>query len=98
MFLWAGVGTRQYLLGHANESNGAKGSHGGEERLLVVQDVAYPLAIVTEIGIIIASLSQALQCLITSPRLLQVMNPPRTEVFFHCVRILQKPHTPLFVN
>lgn len=38
----------------------------------VIPDVVWPVAKVTEIGIIIASLAQALQCLITAPKLLQV--------------------------
>ncbi|KAG0621679.1 hypothetical protein M758_3G040000 [Ceratodon purpureus] len=62
--LWAAVAKRDYLLGN-HEGNLAM--------LLIVKDVAFPLAILTQIGIIIASMSQAIQCLITSPRLLQAI-------------------------
>jgi potassium/chloride transporter 4/5/6 len=68
MGLWAAVGTRDYLLGRA--ANGTQRGHG--QNLEVVTDVAWPLAILTQLGIIIASMAQALQCLITAPRLLQV--------------------------
>lgn len=67
MGLWAAVGKRNYLLGI-----------GGDHAMLkVVRDVAYPVATITELGIIIASLAQAMQCLIISPRLLQVLSDSR---------------------
>ncbi|CAM6087999.1 unnamed protein product [Calypogeia fissa] len=69
MGLWAAVGTRDYLLGRAPD--GTKRGHG--QNLEVVNDVAFPLAILTQLGIIVASMAQALQCLITSPRLLQAI-------------------------
>ncbi len=58
MGLWAAVATRQFLLEEP----------GGE----VVKTVAYPLPILTQLAIIVASTAQAMQCLIISPRLLQV--------------------------
>lgn len=63
MGLWAAVAQRDYLLGNIG---------GAHAMLMVVREVAYPLAILTELGIIIASISQAMQCLIVSPRLLKV--------------------------
>lgn len=68
MGLWGAVGTRDYLLGRA--ADGTKRSDG--QNLEVVKDVAWPLPIITQLGIIVASMAQALQCLVTSPRLLQV--------------------------
>lgn len=64
MGLWAAVAQRDYLLGNTG---------GGDHAMLyVVREVAYPVAILTELGIIIASIAQAMQCIIVSPRLLQV--------------------------
>ncbi|KAL2631043.1 hypothetical protein R1flu_015729 [Riccia fluitans] len=73
MGLWAAVGTREYLLGEL--PNGSERGHhqSGHGNLEVVVDVAFPLPILTQLGIIIASLAQAFQCLITSPRLLQAI-------------------------
>ncbi len=65
MGLWAAVGTRDYLLGDSGGTNGL---------LMVVKDIAFPLSILTELGIIVASIAQAMQCLIISPRLLQVLS------------------------
>lgn len=65
MGLWAAVAQRDYLLG----STGS-----GEHAMLdVVREVAYPVAILTELGISIAAFAQAMQCIIISPRLLQVL-------------------------
>jgi len=64
MGLWAAVGTRDYLLGDSGGTNGL---------LMVVKDIAFPLSILTELGIIVASIAQAMQCLIISPRLLQAI-------------------------
>lgn len=71
MGLWAAVAQRDYLLGN----------YGGESTmLLVVKDIAFPFAFLTQIGIIIASMSQAIQCLIISPRLLQV----QIKILYNC--------------
>ncbi|BBN10036.1 protein MpCCC2 [Marchantia polymorpha subsp. ruderalis] len=72
MGLWAAVGTRGYLLGELPDGS-QRGHGGGHGNLDVVVDVAFPLAILTQLGIIIASMAQAFQCLITSPRLLQAI-------------------------
>jgi amino acid transporter len=65
MGLWAAVAQRDYLLGNTG---------GGDHAMLyVVREVAYPVAILTELGIIIASIAQAMQCIIVSPRLLQAI-------------------------
>lgn len=65
MGLWAAVAQRDYLLGNTG--------HGDHPLLYVVREVAYPVAILTELGIIIAAIAQAMQCIIVSPRLLQVL-------------------------
>lgn len=70
MGLWAAVAQRDYLLGVT----------GGDHAMLyVVREVAYPVAILTELGIIIASIAQAMQCIIISPRLLQVISQGHLE-------------------
>ncbi|EFJ12492.1 hypothetical protein SELMODRAFT_425250 [Selaginella moellendorffii] len=76
--LWAAVGTRKYLLGQD-----VGRVHSGEGRLQAMKDVAFPLPILTQLGIIIASLAQALQCLITSPRLLQAIAGDRIIPFLN---------------
>jgi hypothetical protein len=45
----------------------------GQGSLSVVEEIAWPWALPTQIGIIIASLSQALQCLITAPSVLNAI-------------------------
>ena len=47
----------------------------------VVSEIAWPLALPTQIGIIIASLSQALQCLISAPRVLHAIAADGTVPF-----------------
>ncbi|KAG0586431.1 hypothetical protein KC19_2G090200 [Ceratodon purpureus] len=65
MGLWAAVAQRDYLLGNIGS---------GEHAMLdVVREVAYPVAILTELGISIAAIAQAMQCIIISPRLLQAI-------------------------
>ena len=66
MGLWAAVAQRDYLLGNI-------GSGDKHAMLEVVREVAYPLAILTELGICITAIAQAMQCIIISPRLLQVI-------------------------
>lgn len=67
MGLWAAVAQRDYLLGNTGA---------GEHAMLdVVRMVAYPVPILTELGISIAAIAQAMQCIIICPRLLQVRDP-----------------------
>ena len=47
----------------------------------VVNEIAWPEALPTQIGIIIASLSQALQCLISAPRVLNAIAVDGTVPF-----------------
>ena len=47
----------------------------------VVSEIAWPLALPTQIGIVIASLSQALQCLISAPRILNAIAADGTVPF-----------------
>ena len=54
MVLWAGVGSRDYLKMH----------HGQFDAIF------YPSVIVGQVGIILSSLGQALQCMVVAPRLL----------------------------
>jgi potassium/chloride transporter 4/5/6 len=72
MGLWAAVAQRDYLLGNVGS---------GEHAMLdVVREVAFPVAILTELGISMAAIAQAMQCIIISPRLLQVENFPNLRV------------------
>ncbi|KAL3688956.1 hypothetical protein R1sor_015265 [Riccia sorocarpa] len=80
MGFWAAVGTRDYLLGEL-PGGSDRGHESGHGNLDVVVDIAFPLPILTQLGIIIASLAQALQCLITSPRLLQAIAGDRVIPF-----------------
>ena len=68
----AGVGARRRLLGG-----------GGGEAMSVVSEIAWPWALPTQIGIIIASLSQALQCLISAPRILNAIAADGTVPFLN---------------
>ena len=77
--LWGAVAPREYLKHGAARPEVVP--HGAGRRLMaggdagslgVVADIAWPMAMVTQIGVIIASISQALQCLVVAPRLLQV--------------------------
>lgn len=74
MCLWGAVGTRDYLLGNLDRTlpPTMRRLLSGNVDHEVIPDIVWPVAKVTEIGIIIASLAQALQCLITAPKLLQV--------------------------
>lgn len=64
MGLWAAVAKRDYLLGSLG---------GGEHAILdIVREISFPLAILTEFGIALTAIAQAMQCIIISPRLLQV--------------------------
>lgn len=69
--LWGAVALRPYLRGDLSSGGGGHGDAS------IVADIVWPSAIVTQLGIIIASVSQALQCLVTAPRLIQV----RTSTF-----------------
>jgi len=66
MILWGAVADREYLKGNdLDRRRLAGGSDGGQ----IVKDIAWPHPIVVETGIIIASLSQALQCMIVAAKL-----------------------------
>jgi len=74
--LWGSVADFRYLQGHVHggsgEGNMESASHHLDVGRTVVQNIVWnPFPKSAFIGIIIASLSQSLQCLITAPRLLQ---------------------------
>ncbi|KAJ7563353.1 hypothetical protein O6H91_03G106500 [Diphasiastrum complanatum] len=71
--LWGAVGTREYLLGEYPSNGQTENAHSENNKLMAVRDVAYPIEILTQLGIIVTSISQALQCLITAPRVLQAI-------------------------
>ncbi|KAJ7516469.1 hypothetical protein O6H91_22G059400 [Diphasiastrum complanatum] len=72
MGFWGAVGTREYLLTQKVQATGNPVVH-GHAQLAAVRDIAFPLPILTELGIIVACFSQTLQCIITAPRLLQAI-------------------------
>ncbi|KAK3232885.1 hypothetical protein CYMTET_56789 [Cymbomonas tetramitiformis] len=78
MTLWGAVASRDYLKGKDASSYETYHRHllaGGDagNSVQIVKDIAWPSALATQIGVIIASLSQALQCLVVSPKLLQAI-------------------------
>eukprot|EP00668_Euglena_longa_P035047 GGOE01045015.1.p1 GENE.GGOE01045015.1~~GGOE01045015.1.p1 ORF type:complete len:1030 (-),score=323.02 GGOE01045015.1:171-3164(-) len=86
--LWGAVAERDYLKygpqAHHTSSNSTGHrmlNSGGSSSLEVVSTIAWPSSIATEIGIIIASIAQALQCFVVAPRLLQAIAADRTIPF-----------------
>lgn len=78
MILWGSVADYHYLQGDENHdcSNNATASQrrlaGGADGAYLVDTVVFnPVPHTAHVGIIISSLSQALQCLVVAPRLLQ---------------------------
>eukprot|EP00898_Chlorokybus_atmophyticus_P002006 jgi/Chlat1/2806/Chrsp187S02918 len=75
--LWGAVAQRDYLLNGAGEAESHSGrrllSAAGGDATVIVGDIAWPAALPEQIGIIMASVSQALQCLIVAPKLMQAM-------------------------
>ena len=87
MIMWGAVADREYLKIGPGASYSA--SHrrsllagAGGDSMGVVNEIAWPEALPTQIGIIIASLSQALQCLISAPRVLNAIAVDGTVPFF----------------
>ena len=88
MIMWGAVADREYLKGGPSASYAASASYrrrllagGGGDSMGVVNEIAWPEALPTQIGIIIASLSQALQCLISAPRVLNAIAVDGTVPF-----------------
>ena len=88
MIMWGAVADREYLKGGPSAVYGASSSYrrsllagGGGDSMGVVNEIAWPEALPTQIGIIIASLSQALQCLISAPRVLNAIAVDGTVPF-----------------
>ena len=88
MIMWGAVADREYLKGGPAAAYAASASRrrallagGGGDSMGVVNEIAWPEALPTQIGIIIASLSQALQCLIGAPRVLNAIAADGTVPF-----------------
>ena len=88
MIMWGAVADREYLKGGPSAAYAASSSYrrsllagGGGDSMGVVSEIAWPEALPTQIGIIIASLSQALQCLISAPRVLNAIAVDGTVPF-----------------
>ena len=88
MIMWGAVADREYLKGGPSAAYAASASYrrrllagGGGDSMGVVNEIAWPEALPTQIGIIIASLSQALQCLISAPRVLNAIAVDGTVPF-----------------
>jgi len=78
MILWASVANYQYLRGdeyHADDDHHHRRlAGGGGTSNRVVEEISWnPFKHAAALGIIISSLSQALQCLVVSPKLLQAI-------------------------
>ena len=89
MIMWGAVADREYLKGGPSAVYYAESERrrnllagGGGSSMDVVNEIAWPEALPTQIGIIIASLSQALQCLISAPRVLNAIAVDGTVPFF----------------
>ena len=63
-------------------------SAGSSDSLYVITDIVWPLPIVTQIGVIIASLAQAMQCLVVSPRMLQAIAQDGTIPVLKPLRVM----------
>jgi amino acid transporter len=86
MIMWGAVADRAFLKGGPQAAYTAGHRRallagGGGESMSVVSEIAWPLALPTQIGIVIASLSQALQCLISAPRILNAIAADGTVPF-----------------
>eukprot|EP00927_Polykrikos_kofoidii_P042830 TRINITY_DN36878_c0_g1_i1.p1 TRINITY_DN36878_c0_g1~~TRINITY_DN36878_c0_g1_i1.p1 ORF type:complete len:1111 (+),score=146.41 TRINITY_DN36878_c0_g1_i1:66-3398(+) len=72
--LWASVADHRYLQGLSAELSGRQLSGAKQEGSNIASDIFWnPFPSAALLGIIIASLSQALQCLVVAPRLLQAV-------------------------
>ena len=75
VLLWGAVADRAFLKDEPTSTTGSSSSHrrlsGGGGSGNVVDALGWPSPLVVYIGIIISSLSQALQCLIVAPKMLQ---------------------------
>ena len=69
-----------------------KASAGSADALLVITDIAWPVPIATQIGVIIASLAQAMQCLVVSPRMLQAIAADGTIPALKSLQVMSGPH------
>ena len=89
MIMWGAVADRAFLKGGpgavyaAGDRRRRLLAGGGDASMGVVSEIAWPLALPTQIGIIIASLSQALQCLISAPRVLNAIAKDGTVPFLN---------------
>jgi len=102
MCLWGAVADRDYLKHGPSTYHGDDGHRrhllgGGEESMSIVADIAWPAAKPVQVGIIIASLSQALQCLIVSPSMLSAIAAEGTIPFLARAAKLKngEPHNAL---
>ena len=101
MIMWGAVADREYLKNGPSayyyaESNRRRllaGSAG--DSMGVVSEIAWPLALPTQIGIIIASLSQALQCLISAPGVLNAIAVDGTVPFLTKAAFVDKRGEPV---
>jgi len=100
MIMWGAVADREYLKygpGGVYVADGAGRrllGGGGGGAMSVVSEIAWPWALPTQIGIIIASLSQALQCLISAPRILNAIAADGTVPFLNVAAKLNDRQEP----
>eukprot|EP00928_Gymnodinium_smaydae_P042533 TRINITY_DN28616_c0_g1_i1.p1 TRINITY_DN28616_c0_g1~~TRINITY_DN28616_c0_g1_i1.p1 ORF type:complete len:1057 (-),score=145.90 TRINITY_DN28616_c0_g1_i1:289-2988(-) len=100
--LWGMVADYRYLQGETNpDLDHGDGSHrrlagGGGAGARIVEEVVWnPFPHAAHIGIIISSLSQALQCLVVAPRLLQAIAKDEILVVLNRLAPLSKKGEPV---
>eukprot|EP00656_Telonema_subtile_P056407 TRINITY_DN9001_c0_g1_i1.p1 TRINITY_DN9001_c0_g1~~TRINITY_DN9001_c0_g1_i1.p1 ORF type:complete len:1149 (-),score=269.74 TRINITY_DN9001_c0_g1_i1:247-3693(-) len=73
MLMWGAVADRRYLKGDLCGSGASRRLMGGGGGCEVLADVGWPDATVLQWGVVIASISQAMQCMINAPRIFQAV-------------------------
>jgi hypothetical protein len=88
IIMWGAVADREYLTNGpaATYSLGSSRRHlmedgDGDNYMSVVTEIAWPMALPTLVGIVLTSLSQALQCLISAPQVLHAIAADGTVPF-----------------
>jgi len=74
--LWAGVADRDYLKGDVcwvNTTSSRRLLAGGGSDCGVLEDIGWPSPVLLQWGVVVASIAQALQCMINAPNILQAI-------------------------
>lgn len=96
MVLWGMVADYHYLQGDTYHEDGHRRLAGGAAGAHVVEEIVWnPFSHSAHAGIIVSSLSQALQCLIVAPRLLQSISRDRILRVLNPIAPLSKKGEPV---